>query len=190
MQAVRVALLLVISTHAMGADPSGDASVSYYCNAKTSSFFIIAEDGEVTWPKGMRPNRFIRWSSLLKWGPQTNGRGNPLRTGSLVVNRQCGNLNIRFEGGYLNDNLQGQDGALVFPVIELMLDNRQVLPRTAIAECAVSDTRTAYFGACPSEWAQSIQAVTKPVGRINVTVKRKFLDDGDVQQESVEVIER
>jgi len=190
MQAINVVLLLVVSTHAMGADPSGDASVSYYCNAKTSSFFIIAEDSEVSWPKGMRPNRSIQWSSLLKWGPQTNGSGDPLRTGSLVVNRQCGKLNIRFEGGYLNDNLQGQDGALEFPVIELTIDKRLVLPRTAIAECDASDTRTAYFGPCPSEWAQSIQAVTKPVDKVNVTIKRKFVDDGDVQQETVEVIEK
>ena len=77
-----------------------------------------------------------------------------------------------------------------FPVIELTLDKRLVLPRTAIDECA-DDQRTAYYGACSSKWARSIQAAIQPDGKVNITIKRKYFDDnGDEQPEIVEVIER
>jgi hypothetical protein len=170
------------------------ALIAYSCDPQRSEFSINAEAEIATDQISARESdlradhskRTIQWRSLIKFGPKTNGRGDLLRTGTKTLTKSCGKLTIRFQGGYLNDNIQGQDGAVEFPVIDIRLGKRSLLGSTALNACDVNDSRTNYFGACPAKWAVSVRTTQTSKNSLSVTVKREFSDIGNVDRQTVE----
>ena len=172
------------------------ALIAYSCDASRSAFFVQAEeemDPDLIPARelALRSDRHVQkipWRSLVKLGPQTNGRGDPLRNGTKTLTKTCGRITIRFQSGYLNDNIQGQYGALEFPVVEVLLGKRTLLKPTALATCSVLDTFPTYFGACPAKWAFSVRTQQASANVMHVTVTRKFSDSADVVRQSVDAL--
>ncbi|MQR00969.1 hypothetical protein [Glaciimonas soli] len=153
----------------------------YFCNAKKSEISIDLAEQSRTVTKPDFIKKTINWAKLLQLGPEKNGGGQPLKTGSKIAVRQYGMIQIRTESGFVNDNPQGESGAWDFPVIELRVAEKTVLQRTALDTCSANDKRAnIYFGTCPGNWAQSIETKMLADGRVEVEVKRKF-DDSDGQ---------
>ena len=160
---------------ALSDDSSGN--ILYFCNSRKSEIFISIDDHSVVPSNSGFLKKTINWLNLLQFGPETNGRGELLKAGSKVEAQQCGMFQIRIESGFINDNPEGESGALDFPIIELRIGERTVLQRTALEVCSVNDRRAKfYFGACPNYWAQSIATKMFSNGTVGVEIKRKFHD--------------
>lgn len=178
-------LLCMLPYFAFGEDLPN--TISYFCNEKNSEISIGAEEQSPNFTKPGFVKKTINWSKLLKMGPQKNGHGDPLRTGSKIAIRKCGMIQMRMESGFLNSNPQGESGAMDFLVIELRIAERTVLSRTALDECAENDERAkAYFGTCPNSWAQSIRTKKLANGSVEVEVKRKFENENYQTKETIE----
>lgn len=189
MRAISILLMMVFPTIALAADSDVPANLLYFCNSKASSFTVDVDKQSKDTVKAGYKKRYVNWM-LTTFGPAKNNSNELLRTGSRVVIRQCGEVQIRIEAGYLNDNIQGQDGAMDFPVIELRKGNQIILPKTALEECFVNDTRTKYFGECPEKWAQSIQTHKVNRNSIEIKLRRKFEGENDIEHESVDIFNR
>ena len=89
-------------------------SILFFCNADKSEFsFSVDEQSTVLKKPGFNSQK-VNWSKLLQLGPDKNGRGQPLKSGSKIAVRQCGMIQIRIESGFINDDPQGESGALDF----------------------------------------------------------------------------
>jgi len=67
--------------------------------------------------------------------------------------RKCGELEIRFKTGSLNDDTGGEGGANGdHPVVEVRMNNKEILSKTAILTCSVSGTP--YYHNCPDGYAK------------------------------------
>jgi hypothetical protein len=166
-------LIALLAGHAL-ADPV-DSKLPFYCDQRTGAFFI-SRNHDITssrWDGKMK--QAVNWIALLKTGPQKNGWGDPLRTGSRTRTEQCGPITVKFSSGFLNANPQGELGAMDFPVVEIRQGKHVLLKPTALEQCEVNSSRYTYFGACPDNWAEHIEAAPEGKG-FRITVKRAFAD--------------
>jgi hypothetical protein len=144
--------------------------IAYTCVPETSEFSVSID--AVTPALGNQ----VSWGNLIQYGPQKNGRGDPLRTGTRSLTKICGELSIRFKGGYLNSNVTGQDGAIEFPIVEIRRGKKLLLASTALAECDMGDSRMLYFGVCPARWAVSVRTEKVDEKNFEIAVERRFFD--------------
>lgn len=156
---------------------SSNYKIAFFCDKQTGAFFISADSDEKPKIVGRFLRHVVNWAELLKTGPEKNGWGDLLRTGSAIKTHRCGPIEINFTSGFLNANPQGELGAFDFPVIELKKEKRVLLAQTAIAQCDASTERYNYFGPCPSSWAKSIQIMPAPES-LSIEVKRLYIDEG------------
>jgi len=186
MRHIRILIFLFLPFQsALAEDLSG--KLMYFCDAKKSEVSINLDEQSSSLTKPGFIKKVVNWSNLLQLGPQKNGRGDPLKSGSKVAVRQCGMIQIRMESGFINDNIQGESGAFDFPVIELRIGERTVLSRTALESCSENDRRAnIYFGACADNWAQSIRTKMLANGSLETEIKRKFDDKNDQPKEAIE----
>lgn len=162
-------------------------TISFFCNASKSEVTLNVEEQSPNLKKTGFKKETINWATLLEFGLEKNGRGQPLKSGSKIAVSRCGMIQIRIESGFINDDPQGQSGALDFPIIELRIGERTVLQRTALAVCSVNDKRAnIYFGICPSYWAQSIQTRMLSDGSVEAELKRKYEDKNNETKETIE----
>jgi hypothetical protein len=150
-------------------------TISYFCNANRSEISIDMEEQSSSLKRDGFTKDTVNWGGLLEFGSEKNGRGEPLKSGSKIAISQCGMIQIRIESGFVNDDIEGQSGALDFPIIELRIGERTAVERTALEICSVDDRRAnVYFGACPNYWAQSIKTRMQSDGSIEAEIKRQF----------------
>lgn len=189
MRAINISFFLYfISQIAFGAELSD--KILYFCNANKSEFSINLAEQSSTIKKKNYTKHWVNWAALLKLGPQKNEGGDLLKSGSKVAMRQCGMIQIKLESGFINDNIQGESGAVDFPVIELRIAERTVIPRTALDICVQNDKRAnIYFGSCPDHWAQSIKTIALPDRHIKAVINRKFENHENIEKETTEAVE-
>lgn len=121
--------------------------------------------------------RAIAWASLMTSGPRTNQHGDPLRTGTRTITRRCGALTVRVSAGFLNPNVQGELGAVEFPVVSVLAGSRLVLPRTALASCEQGPGRYEAFAPCPAGWATTVTIQYDPRARATRRIAvRAYMD--------------
>lgn len=150
-------------------------TLDFHCNGRTGALFISAEANAAPGEPGQFIVRRIPWASLLKVGPQRNGHGTPLRSGSRVLRQACGPLTVEFASGFVNANPQGELGALDFPLVEIRRGRTILLPRTALEACEVTSARYQLIGPCPARWARSI-TLDAVDGGYRITLQRAFTD--------------
>ena len=165
-------LLLLCASGALAAETP--AQLRYACHAHQSEFSIAAGPTDAG-------NAGIPWSSLIRFGPQKNDQGEPLRTGSRTRTASCGKLTLRFQGAYLQADPQA--GA-AFPLLEIRLGRRVLLRRSAIAVCDTRDPVATRLGACASRWAVSVKTREFLKKAIKVTVQRQIRDAGGALRET------
>lgn len=121
--------------------------------------------------------RTLPWASLVKAGPQTNQHGDPLRTGTRTLTQRCGALTVRVSAGFLNPNVQGELGAVEFPIVSVLAGARVVLPRTGLDTCEQGPGRYEAFASCPAGWARAVTVQYDPRTRVaRRTVVRTYMD--------------
>lgn len=165
---------------------SDNYKIAFYCDKQTGAFFVSAAPDEKPKIVGRLLRHVVNWAELLKTGPEKNGWGDPLRTGSAIKTHRCGSMKINFTSGFLNANPQGELGAIDFPVISIYKGKNALLAPTAIDQCDVNTSRYSYFGPCPSSWAKSIEIIPAPKGP-SIEVKRIYLDEGYNGMERIDV---
>ena len=166
-------------------DPIED-KISVYCDHHTGAFFISAISSERPKVAERFRKHVVNWPALLKIGPEKNGWGDPLRTGTTIKTQRCGPIKISFSSGFLNANPQGELGALDFPVIAIGKGKQLLLKPTAIEQCDVNIPRYNYFGHCPNSWAKSIEVTPTPEG-LTIEVKRLYTDENYKEVERTDV---
>ena len=162
--------------------------LDFHCNRQTGALLISAEANAGPEDRSQFTVRRIPWATLLKVGPQRNGHGIPLRSGSRVARQRCGPLTVEFASGFLNANPMGELGALDFPVIEIRRGRTVLLPRTGLEACEATSGRFQQIGPCPDRWARSI-ALAATDGGYRITLKRAFTDAEYQDMERVDTIE-
>ncbi len=125
------------------------SKIEFFCNSE-KTVFIIGDNSSNK--KGFKKNS-VNWGDLIEYSPAPKGESIQYRSGSKITTRNCGDLEIRFMSGFLNHNLQGQEGSVDFPVIELRKNGRVILSKTALETCQMNNTMTMN---CPTGWANSI----------------------------------
>lgn len=163
-------------------------AIDLHCNPRTGDLFISAEADAGPEDRHRFTVRRIPWAALLKVGPQRNGHGIHLRSGSRVLRRTCGALTVEFASGFLNANPMGELGALDFPLVEIRRGRTTLLPRTGLEACEVTSGRFQLIGPCPERWARSI-ALTATDGGYRITLKRAFTDAAYQDVERVDTLE-
>ena len=128
----------------------------------------------------------VNWGDLLILKPAGNSS---YKDGSKVDARRCGQIEVRIESGYVNPDINGQSGAEDFPVVELRMADRTILPRTSLQVCSLSDRMENYFfGPCPDNWANEIKTEERADGRLQITVVRKFSDANDQAKQRTDIV--
>jgi len=178
---------LVAPFSALAFDDPVESKIAFYCDQQTGAFFISAVSADR--PKVAKKLRkhVMNWAALLKIGPEKNGWGDPLRTGTTIKSERCGPIKVTFSSGFLNANPQGELGALDFPVIEISKGKQVLLKSTAIEQCDVNIPRFTYFGQCPNSWARSIEVIPTPEG-LTIEVKRLYIDEDYNEVERTDVL--
>ena len=88
---------------------------------------------------------------------ETNSWGERYRMPSkATVKRTCGAFTIVTRSKFLNENIDGELGAIEFGTVEVRRGDQTVLPETALEECSPSVERYRFFGDCPDRWARTI----------------------------------
>lgn len=91
-----------------------------------------------------------------------DARGMQYRTGTKVIERNCGNLKVKISGGYLNSNPNGMLGAITFPLIEIFHKNEKLLKKVPFGVCSYGQANWGGYydrlGKCPQDWFSSISA--------------------------------
>ena len=178
---------LVAPFSALAFDDPVESKIAFYCDQQTGAFFISAVSADR--PKVAKKLRkhVMNWAALLKIGPEKNGWGDPLRTGTTIKSERCGPIKVTFSSGFPNANPQGELGALDFPVIEISKGKQVLLKPTAIEQCDVNIPRFNYFGQCPNSWARSIEVIPTPEG-LTIEVKRFYTDEDYNEVERTDVL--
>lgn len=163
-------------------------NLMYFCNPEISSFIIDLGEQNSSYKKKSYIRNSINWEKLIVLGRAMNERGDLLRHGSKTVIKKCGNITIEFKGGYLNENIQGESGAVEFPVLQLKVGQTTIIPFTPLEICSIEDKRAkTYYGECPEKWAKSVETISFN-SLIQTTVKRNFYDENFHEHQSVSVI--
>jgi hypothetical protein len=163
-----------------------DDGFYFYCKPASSEIFVSIKADDKPESAAQYVKKRVDWQKLLQVGPQKNGWGDPLRSGSRISKHRCGALTLTFASGFVNANPQGELGALDFPLVEIRQGRKLLLPQTALEPCAVSVTRYGVFGECPRRWAESIDVASDEQGR-RVRVKRVFSDEAYEDVERIDV---
>lgn len=147
------------------------------CDAARSWLHLGDTTGALLPRDSLYASRTIAWGALIKAGPGTNPHGDPLRTGTRTITRKCGALTVRVSAGFLNPNVQGELGAVEFPVVSVLAGSRLVLPRTALASCEQGPGRYEAFAPCPAGWATAVTVQYDPRTRATRRVAvRTYMD--------------
>jgi len=150
--------------------------LAYFCNSNTSEVLIDMGRQENVGKIAGFKKHVVNVDDLLI--VKKNKYGRLYKYGSKVDERGCGKITVRVESGYVNADPNGQSGADDFPVIELRMLSRTILPRTAMGLCSVNDRMSNYFfGKCPDFWASKIETKLTNFDSINIKVTRKFEDN-------------
>lgn len=156
--------------------------ISYGCNSDTSAFSIVVEK-QTNKPDAINS---VAWRNLAKFTHPPKEFGIPfVRDGSKILVKKCGNLTLKFSYGYFNGNPNGRDGAIDFPVLEILQGSKKVLAPMRLAYCEVADDYANAPGDCPSKYAVSVTVDTIN-GLPSVTLKHRFSDANFAEQETFE----
>lgn len=118
----------------------------------------------------------LDWIRLIEWGEEKNPAGDPLRIGTRRDTRECGDLTVSVEAGFLNSNAVGELGALEFPTVEVRRGGAVLVPRTALEECQRDSPRFELYGSCPEGYATAI--ALRPAGAATeILYERHYLDE-------------
>lgn len=151
-------LLWAFSSGAWGQQ---NPDLAYICDEKSNWVFVASlaatDDIKSQRELGRKIEEIATWS-LIMVSPEDK-KGNVLRTGSRVTSRNCGRFLVRISGGYLNSSPLGELGAIQFPIVEISVEDKLLLPRTALSVCDSSISKYSAWGACPTSWAISVSAL-------------------------------
>ena len=174
---------------AIAAQDAADGPLELRCDARGAHMTLgdtalVSFDGEAK-----VTTHTIPWVSLVTVGRARNQFGDPLRTGSRTLTRRCGRLTLRFEGGFFNENVMGELGALEFPAVTVLVGGRVILPRTGFYECTAGPGREEAYGACPARWARAIGFTWSSASRNGrLIVARAWSDSAFVPHQRVDTI--
>lgn len=159
--------------------------VSFLCDSKRSEARIGFSDEDIPKPKALVNTRPL----LLKSpGFGTTNRSTPggsyMRAPGKSQLLTCGSLAMHFSSEFLNENPDGELGAMSFDAIEIYVDDLRVLERTGFAVCELGISRWEYFGSCPNRYTVALHIKwDQRESAALVKSKRVFLDikTGNVQ---------
>ncbi len=126
-------------------------------NEQTESEFASQE-------KLRRVTERISFAKLIQYTPEDD-RGNVYRKGSSTLTRKCGPFTITIRGGFLNGNLNGELGAIEFPLVDVAFDGKQKLSPISLGECDSDLGRFSHMTACPKDWATEVTAMVSDTNK-------------------------
>jgi hypothetical protein len=132
------------------------------CNAENSwtSLSAASKDAEIIFAQQSKAGRYterINTGDLIQYSPEDK-KGNVVRTGSKTLKRECGIFKISIQGGFINEDPQGELGGDDFPFVEISVNQKSETAKIFIGECNANIRRYSYFSECPSNWATYIEA--------------------------------
>lgn len=136
-----------------------DGGVRYKCIEKLSRIELAhSESREAADPRPVPGT--VEWidpSAQVDY--EEDGRGDLWRTGSRTIERHCGELLLRIDGGYFNHKTQGEMGASEdYAIVEIIDREGRSSGRLAMGTCSLSLPRYNYLVECPKDWAMLVIA--------------------------------
>jgi hypothetical protein len=180
-KAILLSSLLSVSVAAWSDSSIERGKLVYFCDKIHSAVLLdLGKQDTALKIPGYETN-VVNWDDLLILKQRENSS---FKDSSRVDSRYCGQVDVRIESGYVNSDPNGQSGADDFPVVELRMGDRTILPRTGLQVCEQGDRMESYFfGKCPDAWASFIKTKEQPDGGLQISVTRKYLTPDDSEKQ-------
>ncbi|TCM60285.1 hypothetical protein EC844_13436 [Acinetobacter calcoaceticus] len=148
-----------------------DGIVQYFCDAKSSSFYFDADS--LTSPLiGFSKQKVDVMSLLLS--SKEDSYGNITRLGSKKFVRQCGAIQLVFESGFYNSNIQGFLGLMDYPLLSISINDKKIMSKSTLNLCASGGVRMT----CPTDVSiQSIKIIKVSRNLFQITLTEAFPEE-------------